>query len=228
MITVYSWPTSNVFKVQIMLEECGLHRDRDWQAVAVDIDAGEQLQPEFLKLNPNGKIPVLVDPAGPCGQPVTVFESGAILLYLAEKLGQLMPPSGPGRYRVLQWLMFQVSGLGPALGQNRHFRVVAPERIEYAVGRYTAETRRLCRVLDTQLASTRFIAGDVYTLADIAIFPGLRHAVRNGVDWADYPRLKCWFDGVAARPAVYRALEAATAATAPAPAPAPAPQDFAA
>lgn len=222
MITVYSWPTSNVFKVHIMLEECGLRRGRDWQATAVDIDAGEQLRAEFLRLNPNGKIPVLVDPVGPSGKPVTVFESGAILLYLSEKAGQWMPPSGPGRYRVLQWLMFQMSGLGPTLGQNRHFRTVAPKHIEYAVERFTTETRRLCQVLETQLASTSFIAGDAYTLADIAIFPGLRHAVRSGLDWADYPRLKAWFDGIAARPAVQRALDAATVT----PTAAAAPQGF--
>lgn len=193
-----------------MLEESGLRRGIDWEEIVVDIEAGEQLRPQFLRINPNGKIPVLVDPQGPGGQPITVFESGAILLYLAEKTGRLMPDSASGRYQVLQWLMFQVSGLGPTLGQNRHFRSVAAERIEYAIQRYTAETRRLFEVMDARLATSRFIAGDEYTLADIAIFPGLRHVSRNGMDWANFPRLKAWFDTIAQRPAVGRALSNAT------------------
>lgn len=211
MIIVYSWPTSNTFKVHIMLEESGLRRGTDWEASAVDIEAGEQLRPQFIRINPNGKIPVLVDSQGPGGQPITVFESGAILLYLADKTGRMMPDSGQGRYQVLQWLMFQMSGLGPTLGQNRHFRSAAAERIEYAIQRYTAETRRLFEVMDARLAASRFIAGDEYTLADIAIFPGLRHAARNGMDWADFPRLKAWFDTIAQRPAVRRVLDDAAA-----------------
>lgn len=189
-----------------MLEESGLRRGIDWEESVVDIEAGDQSRPQFLRINPNGKIPVLVDSQGPGGQPITVFESGAILLYLADKTGRLMPDSALGRYQVLQWLMFQVSGLGPTLGQNRHFRSVAAERIEYAIQRYTAETRRLFEVMDARLATSRFIAGDEYTLADIAIFPGLRHVSGHGMDWADFPRLKAWFDTIAQRPAVRRAL----------------------
>lgn len=206
MITLYSWPTPNATKVHIMLEECGLRRGRDWNVVQVDINAGAQCTPWFLSISPNGKIPVIVDSESTDGQPITVFESGAILLYLAEKTGQLMPKVGSERYHVFQWLMFQLSGLGPTLGQNRHFRSVARERIEYAIERYTTEALRLFQVVETQLASTRFIAGDTYTLADIAIFPSLGQAERHGIAFTDYPHLKAWSHVIAQRPAVRRVM----------------------
>lgn len=208
MIQVFSWSTSNVYKVHLMLEECGLRQDTDWRAVDVDINAGEQFKPEFLRISPNGKIPVLHDPCGANGEAVTLCESGAILLYLAEKTGMLLPPSGRARFQTLQWLMFQVGELGPTLGQNRHFRIVSSARIEYAIERYTTQTRRLYGVMDKRLNESAYIACDEYTLADIAIFPTLRHARRQGVEWADYPRLKEWFDRISARPTVQRVLRA--------------------
>lgn len=207
-IKVFSWPTSNVYKVHIMLEECGLRSGRDWEVVWLDIEQGEQFAPEFLRLSPNNKIPVLVDPQGPDGKPIALFESGAILLYLAAKTGKLLPKSDRHKYQVLQWLMFQVAGLGPTLGQNRHFRSVATQKIDYAIARYTAETQRLYGVMDKRLGASKFIACDQYTLADIAIFPALRHAKDQGIDWSQFPRLEEWFDRVSARPAVQRVLRA--------------------
>lgn len=206
MIKVFSWPTPNAYKVHIMLEECGLRRGSDWEVVPINIDRGEQFKPEFMHVNPNSKIPVLVDPKGPDGKPIALFESGAILLYLAAKAGKLLPKKDRLKYQVLQWLMFQMSGLGPTLGQNRHFRTLTPEKIDYAIERYTVENQRLYGVMDKRLMNSKFIACDQYTLADIAIFPGLRSARAQGIDWADYPHLKRWFDLVGARSAVQRAL----------------------
>ena len=207
MISVYSWPTPNGHKVHIMLEECGLHVGRDWQAVPVNIGRGDQLTPEFLAISPNNKIPALVDPDGPDGQPISLFESGAILLYLAAKTGKFLPTTDRLKYQVLQWLMFQMGGVGPMLGQAHHFRIYAPEKIEYAVNRYSNEAKRLYGVMDKQLAHSRFIACDDYTIADIAIFPWLRSWENQGIDWADYPHLKKWFDLIAARPAVQRGVK---------------------
>ena len=203
MITVHSWATPNGHKVHIMLEECGL----PYEVVPVDIAAGEQFQPAFLRISPNNKIPAIVDPDGPDGRPVTLFESGAILLYLAGKTGQLLPEGDRARYAVLQWLMFQMGGVGPMLGQNHHFRLYAPEKIAYAIGRYTDEARRLYGVMDRQLADNAHIAGPEYSIADIAIFPWLRNWQNQGIDWADYPHLKAWFDRIAARPAVQRGVD---------------------
>lgn len=202
MITVHSWATPNGHKVHIMLEECGL----PYEMVPVDIGAGEQFRPEFLRISPNNKIPAIVDPDGPDGRPVTLFESGAILLYLAGKTGQFLPEGDRARYAVLQWLMFQMGGVGPMLGQNHHFRLYAPEKIGYAIGRYTDEARRLYGVMDRQLADNAHIAGPEYSIADIAIFPWLRNWQNQGIDWADYPNLKAWFDRIAARPAVQRGV----------------------
>ena len=202
MIEVYSWPTPNGHKVHIMLEECGL----PWRAHAVDIGAGDQFKPAFLAISPNNKIPALVDPDGPDGQPISLFESGAILLYLAGKTGRFMPQDVRGKYEVLQWLMFQMGGVGPMLGQTHHFRIYAPEKIPYAIDRYTNEARRLYGVMDKQLASSRYIAGEAYSIADMAIFPWLRSWQNQGIDWADYPRLKAWFDTIAERPAVQRGV----------------------
>jgi len=207
MIDVYTWPTPNGHKVHVMLEECGFALGRDWLAHPIHIGQGEQFTPEFLTISPNNKIPALVDPKGPDGKPISLFESGAILVYLAAKTGKFMPASDRGKYEVLQWLMFQMGGVGPMLGQNHHFRQYAPEKIEYAVNRYTNEAKRLYGVMDKQLASSKFIAGNSYSIADMAIFPWLRNWQNQGMDWADYPNLKKWFDLIAARPAVQRGVE---------------------
>jgi GSH-dependent disulfide-bond oxidoreductase len=206
MIDVYSWPTPNGHKVHIMLEECGLRLGRDWQVHPVNIGQGDQFQPDFLQISPNNKIPALVDPVGPDGKPISLFESGAILLYLAAKTGKFLPKSNHAKFEVLQWLMFQMGGVGPMLGQAHHFRIYAPEKIEYAVNRYTNEAKRLYSVMDKQLQKQKFIAGNQYSVADIAIFPWLRSWENQGIDWTDYPRLKDWFDRIAARPAVQRGV----------------------
>ena len=207
MIKVYSWPTPNGHKVHVMLEECGLRLGRDWEAIPIDIGAGDQFKPDFLALSPNNKIPALVDPNGPDGKPIALFESGAILLYLAAKTGKLLPKTDRLKFQVLQWLMFQMGGVGPMLGQAHHFRIYAPEKIGYAVSRYTKEAKRLYGVMDKQLASSKFIACNQYSLADVAIFPWLRSWENQGIDWADYPQLKKWFDLVGARPAVQRGVK---------------------
>lgn len=207
MIKVYSWPTPNGHKVHVMLEECGLRLGRDWEAIPIDIGAGDQFKPDFLALSPNNKIPALVDPNGPDGKPIALFESGAILLYLAAKTGKLLPKTDRLKFQVLQWLMFQMGGVGPMLGQAHHFRIYAPEKIGYAVNRYTKEAKRLYGVMDKQLASSKFIACNQYSLADVAIFPWLRSWENQGIDWADYPQLKKWFDLVGARPAVQRGVK---------------------
>ena len=207
MIKVYSWPTPNGHKVHVMLEECGLRLGRDWEAIPVNIGTGDQFKPEFLKISPNNKIPALVDPNGPDGKPISVFESGAILLYLAAKTGKFLPKTDRQKYDVLQWLMFQMGGVGPMLGQAHHFRIYAPEKMEYTVNRYTNEAKRLYGVMDRQLSTRKFIAGNQYSIADISIFPWLRSWQNQGIDWADYPHLKKWFDLIAARPAVVRGVE---------------------
>ena len=206
MINVYTWPTPNGHKVHIMLEECGYRLGRDWLAHPVDIGAGDQFKPDFLKISPNNKIPALVDPNGPDGKPIALFESGAILLYLAAKTGKFLPKSDRQKFDVLQWLMFQMGGVGPMLGQAHHFRIYAPEKIDYAVNRYTNEAKRLYGVMERQLNQHQFIAGNSYSVADIAIFPWLRSWQNQGIDWADYQNLKEWFDRLAARPAVQRGV----------------------
>jgi GST-like protein len=203
MIEVYSWATPNGHKVHIMLEECGLA----YRAIPVDIGAGEQFAPAFLAISPNNKIPAIVDPQGPDGTPFSLFESGAILLYLAGKTGQLLPESTSRRYEVLEWLMFQVGGIGPMLGQAHHFRIYAPEKLPYAIDRYTNEAKRLYAVLDRRLARSRYIGCGEYSIADIAVFPWLRSWKNQGINWDDYPHLKGWFDEVAARPAVQRGVQ---------------------
>ena len=203
MITVYSWATPNGHKVHIMLEECGL----PYRTVAVDIGAGDQFKPDFLAISPNNKIPALVDPDGPGGRPISLFESGAILLYLAAKTGRFLPDDLAARYEVLQWLMFQMGGVGPMLGQAHHFRLYAPEKIPYAIDRYTNEARRLYGVMDKRIAKSRYIGGPEYGIADMAIFPWLRSWKNQGIEWNDFPNLKGWFDEIAARPAVQRGVE---------------------
>ena len=207
MIDVYSWPTPNGHKVHIMMEECGYELGRDWLAHPVHIGQGEQFTPEFLTISPNNKIPALVDPVGPDGKPISLFESGAILLYLAAKTGKFLPASDRGKFEVLQWLMFQMGGVGPMLGQNHHFRIYAPEKIPYAIDRYTNEAKRLYGVMDKQLALGDYIVGNTYSIADIAIYPWLRNWKNQGIDWADFPRLKDWFDRVGQRPAVIKGCE---------------------
>jgi GST-like protein len=202
MIEVYSWATPNGHKVHILLEECGL----PYRVHAVDIGAGEQFAPEFLAISPNNKIPAIVDPDGPDGRPMSLFESGAILLYLAGKTGRFMPADTRGKYATLQWLMFQMGSVGPMLGQTHHFRIYAPEKLPYAVDRYTNEAKRLYRVMDQRLGRSKYIAGADYTIADIAVFPWLRSWKNQGIDWSDYPNLKGWFDEIAARPAVQRGV----------------------
>jgi GST-like protein len=190
-----------------MLEECGLRLGRDWVAHPVNIGQGDQFTPEFLKISPNNKIPALVDPHGPDGKPINVFESGAILLYLAAKTGKFLPKSDRAKFEVLQWLMFQMGGVGPMLGQAHHFRIYAPEKIDYAYNRYTNEAKRLYGVMDKRLQTSKFIGGNSYSIADIAIFPWLRSWQNQGIDWADYPHLKAWFDLIEARPAVRRGVQ---------------------
>jgi GST-like protein len=203
MIEVYSWATPNGHKVHVMLEECGLA----YRAIPVDIGTGAQFEPAFLAISPNNKIPAIVDPEGPDGKPMTLFESGAILIYLASKTRRFLPEDTRGRYEVLEWLMFQMGSVGPMLGQTHHFRIYAPEKIPYAIERYSKEARRIYGVLDKRLQQRDWVAADEYTIADIAIFPWLRSWQNQGIDWADFPHLKSWFDRIAARPAVQRGVE---------------------
>lgn len=201
MIRLYSWPTPNGQKIHIALEELGL----PYEVVPVDIGAGEQFKPSFLAITPNHRIPAIVDPEGPGGA-FALFESGAILLYLAEKAGKLLPEPPRERYLVLQWLMFQMGGIGPMFGQQGHFAVYAKERIPYAIERYTNEARRLVGVLEARLAEAPFLAGSTYSIADIATFPWLRGAERRGIDLGTFPHVKRWFEAIDARPAVQRGL----------------------
>jgi GST-like protein len=203
MIEVFSWPTPNGHKVHIMLEECGL----PYRATPVNIGKGEQFEPAFLKISPNNKIPALVDPQGPDGQPISVFESGAILVYLAAKTGRFLPRSDRDKYEVLQWLMFQMGGVGPMLGQAHHFRMYAPEKIPYAVDRYSNEAKRLYGVIDKRLSQSRYLGGREYSIADIATFPWLRSWDKQGIVLSDYPHLEEWFNGIEARPAVQRGVK---------------------
>jgi GST-like protein len=203
MIELYTWPTPNGHKVHIMLEETGL----DYEVYPIDIGAGEQFNADFLRISPNNKMPAIIDREGPEGHPLPLFESGAILIYLAEKTGYLLPKDATGRYRVLQWLMWQMGGLGPMLGQAHHFRQYAPERIQYAYDRYTNEARRLYGVLDRRLAESPYLGGEHYSIADIAAFPWTRNPERQGVEAGDYPNYQRWAERIAARPAVQRGLE---------------------
>ena len=211
MIEVYSWPTPNGHKVHIMLEECGL----PWRVHAVDIGAGDQFKPEFLAISPNNKVPAITDPDGPEGAPISLFESGAILLYLAGKTGRFLPQGTAAKYEVLQWLMFQMGGVGPMLGQAHHFRIYAPEKIPYAVDRYTNEAKRLYGVMDKRLARSKYLGGPEYSIADMAVYPWLRSWKNQGIDWNDHPHLRGWFDEIGARPAVQRGCEVLAGARKP-------------
>jgi GST-like protein len=198
-IELYFWPTPNGMKASIMLEEVGL----PYVVRPVNILEGGQFDPAFLAVNPNNKIPAIVDPDGPGGEPLAVFESGAVLTYLAEKTGKLLPASGPARYRVLQWLFFQVGGVGPMFGQLGHFKGYAPEPIPYAIDRYRNETLRLYRVMDDQLAQSEYLAGD-YSIADVATWPWVEVRWFHAIDLADFPNVERWFDTLSRREAVAR------------------------
>ena len=202
MIELWSWPTPNGQKVHIALEELGL----EYSVVPVDIGAGEQFSPAFLALTPNHRIPAIIDSDGPGGRELRLFESGAILIYLAEKSGHLLPAEPSARYTALQWLMFQMGGVGPMFGQYNHFASYAPERLPYAIERYTSEVRRLHRVLDRRLSDSAFLADGDYGIADIATFPWVTGAEKRGIDLADYPAVRRWHDAIAARPAVQRGM----------------------
>jgi GSH-dependent disulfide-bond oxidoreductase len=203
MIDVHSWATPNGHKVHIMLEECGL----PYKVHAVDIGAGDQFKPEFLTISPNNKIPAIVDDEGPDGRPISLFESGAILVYLAAKTGRFLPASDRGKWEVMQWLMFQMGGVGPMLGQNHHFRLYAPEKLEYAIDRYTNEAKRLYAVIDKRLSQSRWLGGAEYSIADMATWPWLRNWKNQGVELSDYPHLKPWFERIDQRPAVQRGVQ---------------------
>jgi GST-like protein len=204
MIEVWTWPTPNGHKVHIALEELSL----PYKVVPVNIGKGDQFKPDFLAITPNHRIPAIVDPDGPDGKPLKIFESAAILIYLSEKTGgKLIPTSGSERYACLQWMMFQMGGTGPMFGQYHYFANYATEKIPYAIQRYANEVRRLHRVLDKRLTESAYLAGPEYTMADIINFPWIRNPERRDVDLSDYPALKRWHDTIAARPAVRRGVE---------------------
>jgi GST-like protein len=202
MLDLYFWTTPNGYKITILLEELGLQ----YNIVPVHIGKGEQFNPDFLKISPNNKIPALVDHQSPDGKPITLFESGAIMMYLAEiSRWRFMPVDLRQRYQVVQWLMFQMGDLGPMLGQAHHFRRYAEEQIAYAIKRYTSEATRLYRVLDRRLAEVEFLAGD-YSIADMAVYPWLRPHKWQGQDISTWPNLQRWYNAVRARPGVQRGL----------------------
>jgi GSH-dependent disulfide-bond oxidoreductase len=201
-IQVYTWTTPNGYKIHIACEEMGLQ----WKPVAVDIGKGDQFKPEFLKFSPNNKIPAIIDPHGPDGKPLELFESGAILIYLAEKTGKFFGNGHRERLSIIQWLMFQMGGVGPMLGQAHHFRIYAPEPIEYAINRYTNEAKRLYEVINKQLNEFPYIAGENYSIADMALYPWVYRWQRQGIELSDYPAVHKWYEELSARPAVIKAL----------------------
>ena len=201
MIDLYTWQTSNGRKTTIMLEELGI----PYNLHPININKDVQFTPEYLALNPNAKIPTIVDQDGPGGGPYSVIESGAILIYLADKTGRFLPAEGRPRYEVLQWLMFQMGGVGPMFGQAHYFRRQAKEKVPFAIERYTTETRRLWSVLDGRLDGCEFIAGD-YSIADIAIFPWTARYEWQGIALEEYPNVKKWFEALYARPAVKKGM----------------------
>ena len=200
-IELYTWGTPNGRKISIALEEMGL----GYSVHPINITKDEQFAPDFLKISPNNKIPAIVDPDGPGGQSISLFESGAILMYLSEKTGQLMPKDAGARYTALQWLMWQMGGFGPMAGQAHHFRRFAKEQIPYAIDRYSNETRRLYGVLDKRLSEADYVAGD-YSIADIAIFPWAARHEWQGIALEEFPAVKRWYDAIDARPAVVKGM----------------------
>jgi len=206
LINLYTWSTPNGRKVSIMLEELAL----PYNVHAIDIGKGDQFTPEFVAISPNSKIPAIVDSDGPGGGPYALFESGAILLYLAEKTGKLLPTDRARRFEAIQWLMFQMGGVGPMFGQTHHFLRAAPEPVPYAIERYSKETRRLYGVLDRHLADREWL-GSEYSVADIATFPWTARHEWHKVDLAEFPNVKRWYDRIAARPAVARGMKVPSA-----------------
>ncbi len=204
MIDLYYWTTPNGHKITMFLEETAL----PYKIIPINIGKGEQFKPEFLAISPNNRIPAILDHDGPDGKPVSVFESGAILLYLAEKTGKFIPHDIQGRVEVLQWLFWQMGGLGPMAGQNHHFAIYAPEKIPYAIDRYVKETNRLYGVLNKRLADRPFIAGE-YSIADMAAYPWIVPYERQGQKLEDFPHLKRWFEAIAARPGTIAAYDRA-------------------
>lgn len=203
MIKLYSWGTPNGNKLHIMLEELGT----PYELIPVNLGKGEQRTPEFLAVNPNGKIPAIIDPDGPGGQPLTLFESGAILIYLAEKTGRFLPADPAGRYRAIQWIMFQMAGIGPMFGQLHHFLASAPEPVPYALDRYRRESERLLGVVDGELAKQTCLVGNDYSIADICTWPWLRswlHTMKNSLE--PWPNARRWYEVIERRPAVQRAM----------------------
>ena len=203
MIDLYALTSPNVQKIFIALEELEL----PYNTKLIDVWKGDQFSPEFLKINPNGKVPAIVDHDGPGGKPYTVIESGAILLYLADKTGKFLPKDTRKRFDAIQWMMVQMTGVGPMFGQWTHFKMMAPKGNDYSVSRYTTEVKRLYDLLEKRLGELPYLGGDEYSIADIATFPWTRNHEAQGVKWADNPNLARWFDAIAARPAVKRALE---------------------
>jgi len=203
MIDLYTWPTPNGHKIHIMLEETGL----EYKVIPIDIGAGDQFKPDFLKISPNNKMPAMVDPDGPGGKPLALAESGAMLFYLASKTEKFLPKDLAQRWKVMQWTMFQMGHIGPMLGQAHHFLQYAPEKIEYAMKRYSNEASRLYGVVDKRLQESEWVACNEYSIADMAIFPWLRAPERQGVSIEHFPTLKRWRDRIAARPAVKRGVE---------------------
>ena len=202
MIDLYYWSTPNGHKITLFLEEAAL----DYRIHPIDISAGDQFKPEFLAFSPNNRMPAIIDNEPADGrEPVSVFESGALLLYLTEKVGQFLPTDIRGRKTVMEWLFWQVGGLGPMAGQNHHFGLYAPEKISYAIDRYVKETNRLYGVLDRRLANRAFIAGESYTIADMACYPWIVPWKRQQQNLDDFPNLRRWFELIAARPATVRA-----------------------
>lgn len=203
MITLYTWGTPNGQKISIMLEECGL----PYSVKTVNIGQREQFEPDFLAISPNNKIPALVDSEGPEGRPIQLFESGAILIYLAEKAGTLLPTAPHARYETLQWLMFQMASVGPMLGQTHHFLRFAPENVPYAIKRYSDETRRIYGVMETRLEGRDWLAGEAYSIADIATFTWVACYRYQDIDLAHFPNVQRWHDTIASRPAVQRGMK---------------------
>jgi GST-like protein len=206
VIDLYTWSTPNGRKVSIMLEECAL----PYKVHPVNIGRGEQHTPEFLAINPNNRIPAIIDSEGPDGKPLTLFESGAILIWLGEKTGKLIPKDARARLICLQWLMFQMGGVGPMFGQAHHFLRAAPEQVPYGIKRYTDETRRLYGVMNKRLGEAPYLAGDEYTIADIATFPWAARFEWHKVDLNDFPAVKRWFDKLYERPAVKKGMAVPT------------------
>jgi GSH-dependent disulfide-bond oxidoreductase len=207
MIDLYTWTTPNGRKVSLMLEETGLAYRTTW----INIGKGDQFKPEFLAINPNNKIPAIVDGDGPGGKPYKLFESGAILMYLAEKHGRFLPSETGARYQVIQWLMFQRGGIGPMLGQAGHFRERTEEKVGYAVERFTKEAARLYGVVNKRLGEAEYLAED-YSIADMATYPWIQGHKNHGQNLEDYPNLKRWYDAIGNRPAMQRVMELMKAA----------------